>query len=43
MTKFISKNSFKILDILKFKYYQAKIELFIFTKETALFKEGIKN
>ena len=43
MMKFILKNFFKIQDILKFRYYLEKIELFIYMKETALYKEGTKN
>ncbi len=43
MKKYILKSFFKILDTLKFKYYQEKIELFIYMKEIALFKEDIKN
>ena len=37
------ENLFKILDILKFKFCQEKIELFICTKEIVRCKEGIKN
>jgi len=43
MMKFILRNFSKIQDILKFRYYLEKIEQYIYMKETAQFKEDIKN
>ena len=43
MMKFILRNFSKIQDILKFRYYLEKIELFTFMKEIVQFKEDIKN
>ena len=43
MMKYILRNSFKIQDILKFKYCLVKIEQYIFMKEIVLFREDIRN